>query len=378
MASPTSPPLSNPLVLPRQRPTLALPTGIKSQSRKPSLTSAPSSAHPLRQTSFPPPDRNGRAQYSPSAEGSLDDDLDDDIRSALSGPANDDTQPARKRRRIGEKGARCRKSKLKANGARAPSVLTADNDADAEADSDSDPDTAQNATGSGRAPLYEGGQLSAAEQAEELSRRHAFYELATDDQRERYNSWTRAKLRTADVRRLVNSTLSQSVPQNVVLVVSAYAKMFAGVLVEGAREVQGEWMASEERRADGGNNAASKRLKRTFDESDAMEAGNGTATAPKPAVNGSVKVEALTPISPANATPADPIQPLLTAGAGGLSPDIEECDRGPLLPEHLREALRRYKKRQAGSGAVGFTGLSLEGSQNTAAKMGGGGRRLFK
>ena len=66
---------------------------------------------------------------------------------------------------------------------------------------------------------------------------------------------------------------------------------------------------------------------------------------------------------------------LFPGGAGGMAPDIEECDRGPLLPDHLREALRRYKKRRAG-GPVGFTGLSLEGRENTAPRM--GGRRLFK
>ncbi|KXL49662.1 hypothetical protein M433DRAFT_36414, partial [Acidomyces richmondensis BFW] len=82
----------------------------------------------------------------------------------------------------------------------------------------------------------------------------------------RYEAYNRAKLKTSDVRRLVNQVLGQSVPANVVLAVSAYTKLFAGELIEAAREVQAEWEA--------------------------------------------------------------------------------ECDRGPLLPDHLREALRRYKKRR--------------------------------
>ncbi|OMP87144.1 Transcription initiation factor TFIID subunit 11 [Diplodia seriata] len=58
-----------------------------------------------------------------------------------------------------------------------------------------------------------------------------------------------------------------------------------------------------------------------------------------------------------------------------LSERLAERDRGPLTPDHLREALRRYKKDREG-GAMGFLGLSLEGRERTAGRM--GGRRLFK
>ncbi|GME27972.1 ankyrin [Neofusicoccum parvum] len=54
---------------------------------------------------------------------------------------------------------------------------------------------------------------------------------------------------------------------------------------------------------------------------------------------------------------------------------LAERDRGPLTPDHLREALRRYKKDREG-GAMGFLGLSLEGRERTAGRM--GGRRLFR
>ncbi|TKA66144.1 hypothetical protein B0A55_09797, partial [Friedmanniomyces simplex] len=110
MASPpyssaTSPQPASSLALPRQRPTLALPTNVK--ARKPSIASATSSAHPLRQTSFPPPDSleaqhrfaedRTLVQYSPSADGSLDDFSDDnDIRSAISGPVAADDGTSRK------------------------------------------------------------------------------------------------------------------------------------------------------------------------------------------------------------------------------------------------------------------------------------------
>ncbi|KAL1641253.1 hypothetical protein SLS58_006155 [Diplodia intermedia] len=58
-----------------------------------------------------------------------------------------------------------------------------------------------------------------------------------------------------------------------------------------------------------------------------------------------------------------------------LSERLAERDRGPLTPDHLREALRRYKKDREG-GAMGFLGLSLEGRERTAGRM--GGKRLFK
>ncbi|TKA71295.1 hypothetical protein B0A55_07587 [Friedmanniomyces simplex] len=368
MASPpyssaTSPPPASSLALPRQRPTLALPTNVK--ARKPSIASATSSAHPLRQTSFPPPD-SLEAQHRFAEDRTLAHD-DNDIRSAISGPVAADDGVSRKRKRPGEKRARGRPSTKPAGGrgARgsvngddtrsqrrsapgAPSVLTAD-DADAEPEDDSDPDLA-GPSGPGRVPLYEGGQMTKEEAAEEHHRKHAFYETVSDDHKARYDSWSRAKLRTADVRRLVNQTLSQSVPANVVLVVSAYAKMFAGMLIEEAREVQGEWMAVEEKRADGGENRALKRLKRTQQvEPDAEvggKNGEGAKVEAKVEAYDAVKPE---PTSPApGVTLAEEVPPLYPGGAGGLSGELEECDRGPLLPDHLREALRRYKKRRAG------------------------------
>jgi len=408
--SPTNP---SHLALPRQRPTLALPSQVK--SRKPSLASSASSAHPLRQTSFPPADsleaQHAHAedaslrQYSPSAgEGSFDDLSDAELTSAISGPVGDESY-TRKRKR-GEKRARGRPPKYPpassrlgsvslANGedgrsgkrggtAGAPSVITGE-DADAEDDEDDEGEV-----GGGRVPVYEGGQMTQAELSQQRERGRLFYEAALDDHKERLRSFGQAKLRTADVRRLVNQTLSQSVPQSVVLVVSSYMKMFAGMLIEEAREVQKEWEAVEERRADGEANRALKRLKRT--------GGGGTGDAITGDVTAGVQmqidhqrepdvVEAQRspPTQGTNGTngvnhtqsshTGEDIEPLHPGGAGGLANDISEWHRGPLLPDHLREALRRYKKRRTG-GTVGFTGLSLEGRENTAARM--AGRRLFK
>ncbi|KAK3679796.1 hypothetical protein LTR78_000172 [Recurvomyces mirabilis] len=422
MASPpyggaTSPPAASPLALPRQRPALALPGAPL--SRKPSIVSAASSAHPLRQTSFPPADSleaqhmlaedNHLAQYSPSADGSLDDFSDDnEIRSAISGPTGGvENGAGLKRKRKGEKRPIGRppkkprgnvvngeegRSQKRGGIAGANSMDRGGDDADAEGDdADEDDEADQAGAGGGRVPLYEGGQMTREEMTTEHKRKNAFYETMSNAHKERFDSWNKAKLRTGDVRRLVNQTLSQSVPQNVVLAVSAYVKLFAGSLIEEAREVQAEWTAVEGRCADGSANRAGRRLERSRvkveieeeagdvikvnGEMDGVVKNEPTSPAAQqitaPAVNGTTDTKA----SVKGEADDDDPPPLAAGGAGGLGLEIEEHNRGPLLPDHLREALRRYKKRRAG-GPVGFTGLSLEGAQNTAPRM--GGRRLFR
>ncbi|KAF2141830.1 uncharacterized protein K452DRAFT_308885 [Aplosporella prunicola CBS 121167] len=74
---------------------------------------------------------------------------------------------------------------------------------------------------------------------------------------------------------------------------------------------------------------------------------------------------------PATLPPTSTALPLSTS----LPDRLAERDRGPLTPDHLREALRRYKKDREGGG-MGFLGLSLEGRERTAGRM--GGRRLFR
>lgn len=466
MASPPS--SSTPLSLSRQRPTLALPN--QSHRRKPSIASATStpSAHPLRQTSFPPPAPDSLEaqhiaaedaalrlqQYSPSqasfeGDGDItlgDEFSDSEIVSAISGPAGptagDDGAGAgagvgRKRKRGAEKGTRGRPRKTQSlsqshartgsaslvngEGERGRRGTTAD--ADNEASEDSDDEQAGGGGTSGRVPLYEGGQLTLLEQQHAKEARSKFRHymeildalpltskdpsrdgLTVRDMSDRYDVYLRAKLRNTDLRRLVNQTLSQSVPSNVVTVVSSYAKMFAGQLIERAREVQEEWMAVEAERPDRGKNlvfekirAAEEMAAAVEEDEEGEEEGEGkgqeneapeSASSPTSSEKGKEKTEAKTPIKGEQSSSSPPelpdppaakldqqVEPIRPGGAGGLKPFIAECDRGPLLPDHLREALRRYKKARSG-GTVGFTGLSLEGREVAASRM--GGRRLFR
>ncbi|KAI9828384.1 MAG: hypothetical protein M1832_002812 [Thelocarpon impressellum] len=55
--------------------------------------------------------------------------------------------------------------------------------------------------------------------------------------------------------------------------------------------------------------------------------------------------------------------------------EADEHARGPLLPDHLREALRRYKKDKEGGGA-GLRGLSLAAMNGFPTAT--GGKRLFR
>lgn len=168
------------------------------------------------------------------------------------------------------------------------------------------------------------------------------------DQQMRWEEWRKARLDVKAIKRLANQTLSQSVNTNVIQTISAAAKMFVGDVVERAREVQGEWLGSGREREVVGDGVKQE------------ENGNGTGIeatrveAGEDATNGAMKE--------AEAEP--PYRPL-----------IQERDRGPLTPDHLREAVRRYKKDREG-GSAGFVGRSLHGVERTASRT--GGKRLFR
>jgi transcription initiation factor TFIID subunit 11 len=427
MASPPpsalSPPGPSSLALPRQRtgPSLTLPNGAPAPKprRKPSTASATSSSHPLRQTSFPPPEgygSNHNAMYSP--EGSADF-SDSEITSAISGMtgnAGGDGNGAGKKRKRGEKRARGRPPKNAAAGgddARSTTgtlkgAASTTGKAAEEAEEEEEEDE-EDAAG-GRGLIDENAVLM-----EETDKRgKEFLVHMPEWQLERHGTWKRSKLKQPTVKTLVNQTLSQSVPQNVILVVQAYTKMFAGLIIEGARDVQAEWAAVAEKRPDGEDNhvlktlrgegsevAAKDRIEKEKKNKEEAKQGETNGDNPEamdvdadadvpvkkedddsPTVNGlSNSEDTQTEAGDSSTQPnghqngdEEKAPPVLEASMG-VRRQIEEVDLGPLLPDHLREALRRYKKAQYG-GTVGFTGLSLEGKNNAAARM--GGRKLFK
>jgi len=344
--SPPGPHLS----LPKKRPSVQLPPNQPSHKRrKPSTAS--SSAHPLRQTSFPPPDGYDSRAYSPDTQGSQvaysptsrrseSLDVDDEITSITSG-----RNPSKKGSRSKKPGKVGRPPKEKSSvrdgtgslidgeGASArnlkPGTSThggqdANDAADGGDDEEGDDEDGGDDAGAGGTQMEGGMKLTRAAVEQDKANKATFQlmmEKMNPAHADQFGVWNSVHLNKNIVRKLTNQTLSQSVPQTVVNAIAAYTKLFAGEIVDRAREVQKEWVAAAEK------------------------------------------------------LPTDEPNEEALGKDGEGEPKVRERDRGPLLPDHLREALRRYKASREG-GAVGFTGLSLEGRETVAPRN--GGRRLFR
>ncbi|PNY30061.1 Uncharacterized protein TCAP_00035, partial [Tolypocladium capitatum] len=272
----TSPPNPSPAQLPNKKRSSTLDVNAPPMKRrKPSNLSQPSTqAHPLRQTSFPPEVRSPYAR-SPSV----------DATSIVSGSAVSGTTaggaPKKKRGRksrhpMGDESAEQTPSLVSG---KAPTTVSGQG-ADKEGDDDDDDEKEEMALEDVVARTQE-------QKQEEIRLRAMLVEAFDSEQYNRYELWRAAKLSDAVVKRdeVVNATVSQSVPQMVSTAVKAVAKLFAGEIIESARNVQGEWVTAGEKQSE------------------------------------------------------LPTPPSTTVAA------TEDADvkRGPLRPEHLREAWRRYK-----------------------------------
>ncbi|KAF1958268.1 hypothetical protein CC80DRAFT_490871 [Byssothecium circinans] len=210
--------------------------------------------------------------------------------------------------------------------------------------------------------LLEGGRATEASKKQDKEHERILLQAMTPAQSDRYATYRRIRLRPQIVRRLVNQTLSQSVPQNVILAVTSYSKAFIGELIDRALTVRDEWAAARTRLP---NNAhPNQLLARGLMDSFAYKEG----AKPK---NDHIREANLFYNQVQKDEPYFVDVPKETP----LEERLKECDKGPLTPGHLREALRRYKRDREGGGA-GFAGLSLEGPERTLART--GGKRLFR
>ncbi|KAG6001545.1 hypothetical protein E4U21_004102 [Claviceps maximensis] len=277
-----SPPNPSPAQLPNKRRSSTLDVNAPPiKRRKPSnLSQSSVPAHPLRQTSFPPEAVRSPYARSPSV----------DAASIVSGSAvSATTSGARKKKR----GRRLKTVKGDDSAERTPSLVggkapttASGQGGDKEAEDDDDDDE------NGEMALEDAGARTQEQKQEEIRLRAMLVEAFDSEQYNRYELWRAAKLSDAVVKRVVNATVSQSVPQMVSTAVKAVAKLFAGEIIESARNVQGEWIAAGEKQSD--------------------------MPTPPPSTD---EVDA-----------DDEVEVMDT-----------EVKRGPLRPDHLREAWRRYR-----------------------------------
>ena len=239
----------------------------------------------------------------------------------------------------------------------------------------------------------------------------------TEDQHARYNKWRQTTIRSHVVRRvslsssrstqnhalhytyiteliltvtpqIVNSTTGQSVHPLVVKIVNGYTKFFLAELIESARDVQAEWLAASPTLPTG--ESKRRKLNTPGGQSSAQTTSLTSSLEPsnQPQSTSQSQSETQSQPSAPDTSQSEPlIQPSKDTDADGAAAKadddaetdpyhVAERDRGPLTPDHLREALRRYKKDREG-GSAGHQGTSLPGGVlGTASRT--GGKRLFR
>ncbi|KAJ4286877.1 hypothetical protein N0V88_007891 [Collariella sp. IMI 366227] len=297
-----------------------------------SIASAPASAHPLRQTSFPPDDASPFGARSPS--------IDVDAMSFVSG-SQISAAPIKKKRGRKSKAEKAREQTPSVVGGRAPTAVSGVSDSAVGRGSKSvaagggDEGEAED---EGPTEVAATADVRTKEQKEEEHRiKGMLISALKPDQFARYENWRAANLSKASVRRLVNATISQSVAENVVIGMRAVAKVFIGDVIESARRVQGEWIEK-------------------MAEKQTDLPGPPPPAEPMPATNGEGD----------------------TQENKDKGPDRDDR-RGPLRPEHLREAVRRYRKGFEGGG-VGMQWIHYQQQQAGVERFPTrtGGRRIFR
>ncbi|KAH7318250.1 hypothetical protein B0I35DRAFT_431618 [Stachybotrys elegans] len=258
---------------PNKRRSSNLDTNVPPVKRRKASATTPSTAtHPLRQTSFPP---EGHSPYprSPSV----------DATSHVSGSAVSTTASGAPKKKRGRKAKNAKGD----DGEKTPSLVggkaptnVSGQGGEKEGEDDEDDEKAEMA-------LEQVGARTEEQKQEEIRLRAMLVEAFDSEQYNRYEVWRAAKLSDAVVKRVVNATVSQSVPQMVSTAVKAVAKLFAGEIIESARAVQAEWIAAGENQSE-------------------------LPTPPAPVDEEGNEVEV-------------------------------DLKRGPLRPDHLREAWRRYR-----------------------------------
>ncbi|KAI1087527.1 histone-fold-containing protein [Rostrohypoxylon terebratum] len=324
-----SPPYSSAPLPSKKRASTSIDLSAQAPSmkrRKASIMSAAStsSAHPLRQTSFPPDESQTQGRtYSPSFKRSPS----VDNMSFVSG-SQASGAPGRKKRGRKSKAERANEAAAEAMRHGSPSVAggrataaqsvasghDGGDDVEVEKDKEEEFEIPENMASVSTART--------AQQIKEQQELNAFLKEQFDPvQFARYETWHRQTFRPADVKRHINSVTSQSCPVNVHQMMQSVLKQYVGDLIESALEIQEEWVALGEKQTD---------------------------------------------------LPNDELEP-----TGELSQFRREA---PLRPDHLREAYRRYRVAAEHNGSLGSLMVWNQQVQNGTERFAvrAGGRRIFK
>ncbi|KAG4026687.1 hypothetical protein MFRU_038g00910 [Monilinia fructicola] len=293
---------------------------ISIKRRKASMISTTSthSAHPLRQTSFPPESAEFTHGYerSPSV---------DNVSLVSGSVAGGQSRRKRARKSKGGKsdfeGSNAGGA-MKLEGHASKKRRTSAGNIEEEEEEDNNVDQTMTSMTS-----------SIEEKQREIQRRALLANHLDPEQFERYTAMRAVKFPDATIRRIVNQTLSQSVPGTVILAVKSVAKQFVGELIEGARKVQTQWIAAGEPNSG-------------FIIPQVEDTDTTTAT-------GEQNDEEVKP--------------------------TEELRRAPLQADHLREALRRLRQGNE-DGLAGQLSLWQLQQHSGVERFGSrvGGKRLFK
>ncbi|KAL8687855.1 MAG: hypothetical protein Q9218_006088 [Villophora microphyllina] len=438
MASPiyrspaTSPPYPSSAILPnpKKRPSLSVtshpPAAKRRKPTNASQSSTPATSHPLRQTSFPP---EGSAidtgERSPSVESNIT-----GYRSAMTSVAG--KPPAKKRGR---------KRKIDQ-----VSVISGDKAPAKEASSVAGPLADEPEEDDDEADAEEGvsGEQDKEQKRKDIADLSVLVAAFKPDQNHRYEAMRRTKLRKEVLRRIVNQTVSQSVPPSIVTAISGYTKLWVGTLIERARDIQEQNAVAaasypsppsrpQSSKTAGRSQTAGASTQETILPSSSFTS-SATFTPEKsfgtqspathhahpdfdsdtdrpPELNhndiyGTLSSPPQPPYAPLSSnSPPNGTGPLLspsrrveklpfdpsfsasmTSSQNSSPPQqskksaitIDKKQLGPLLPDHFREAIRRFK-RDGESAGIGQGGLSLMGVgvKGATGAGRGKGKRLF-
>lgn len=195
------------------------------------------------------------------------------------------------------------------------------------------------------------------EETRQTTRRDRLRTAFNPDQELRFEKWRAVSLKLSAVRKIVNQTTSQSVTPAPLQAIQVYGKWFIAEIVERAREVQQEWADAYEPRREEIKDEREEKVaaleKKLADEASRMSEWDRKR-----------------------------LNQQIDRAKKEAQEYVPNPHKGGLLPDHLREALRRYKA-DGETGGTGFDGLShpllgIPGNRSWTVGDGATGKRLFR